>query len=469
MRINACRHDFATVVDENFNRGLVEEDTELENTVEGLQNDFANAFTALNRLIAVKFKDRLAFFEIISDESLFFVAAEEFKVEFVAGSINVDIKEQFAASTFNAVKSCCLFERKIRVVNAFAAHTFEFFGRNGINSVVFVDKLTRNGKHGRPAVGLFGEGTLPRSQPSDNEVTTFGIFHHCGCVEVETVIEREEIAAIEYALIVIKGTDHVTCLVNVVEHVAFVRNVLRRSNHYVLVAEMRKARAFPHGAFGVIGFGNGDDRFKRPIEEVIGLKQNDLRTRAVTNSVTDYAIIFAVVIPDFRIAEVDVGDNRGIVRNVNDGVFLLLREVNTVFGISKALTFGDIAAACTAGRIVAGRICCGRIDAALAVEPLRRVHKPELAFKLVTATAEAAIPVVPFVTFGKCAGRNGYRLMFPMAEILTCGMPPVHGTPVHGIRMILIENVILAFVVRKAVRIIEPTDRRRDVILGIPL
>ena len=59
--------------------------------------------------------------------------------------------------------------------------------------------------------------------------------------------------------------------------------------------------------------------------------------------------------------------------------------------------------------------------------------------------------------------------MFPVAKVFTRGVTPVHGTPVHGIRMILIENVIFALVVGKAVRVVEPANRRRDVILRIPL
>ena len=34
LRINASRHNFGTVVDENFNRGLVEENAELEDVAE---------------------------------------------------------------------------------------------------------------------------------------------------------------------------------------------------------------------------------------------------------------------------------------------------------------------------------------------------------------------------------------------------------------------------------------------------
>ena len=39
------------------------------------------------------------------------------------------------------------------------------------------------------------------------------------------------------------------------------------------------------------------------------------------DSVADSAIIFAVVLPNFGVTEVDVGNNRVVVGNVNDGVF----------------------------------------------------------------------------------------------------------------------------------------------------
>ena len=272
----------------------------------------------------------------------------------------------------------------------------------------------------------------------------------------------------ENALVVVERADHVARLVNVVEEATLRRDVLRRNNHDVLVAEMRKARAFPHSSLGIIRLGNGDDRFVVPVEEIAGLEQNDLGAGAVVDSVADNAVIFAVVVPDFGIAEVDIGDNRVVVRNVDDGIFFVLGEVDTVFGIGVALTLGDVAAARTAGRIDTGRIGRGGIDAARTVEALAGVHEPEFAFKFDAAAAEAAVPVVPFVTFGQRARRNCDRLVFPTAEIFARGMPPMHWTPVDGIRVVLVENVILPFVPAEAVRIVQPSAGRSNVILRIP-
>ena len=64
-RIDAGRHDFGicTVVDENFQRGLVEEHAELESIAEGLKYDFAFALTACARLVAIEREDCLAVFD----------------------------------------------------------------------------------------------------------------------------------------------------------------------------------------------------------------------------------------------------------------------------------------------------------------------------------------------------------------------------------------------------------------------
>ena len=294
------------------------------------------------------------------------------------------------------------------------------------------------------------------------------MFHHRGCVEVEAVVERKELAVRENALVVIEFADHVASLMNVVEKAPLRRNVLRGNNHNVIVAEMREARAFPHGAFGIIRLGNCDDGFVRPVEEIAGFKQNDLRAGAVVDSVADNAVIFALVFPDFRVAEVDIGDNRVPVRNVDNGIFFVLGEVNAVLGIDVALAFGNVAAAGAAGRIDTGRIGRGRIYAARTVEALTGIHEPEFAFKFKAAAAEAAVPVVPFVPFGKCARRNCDWLVFPTAEILARGMTPMHWTPVDGIGVVLIENVILPFVPAESVRIVQPPVRGRDVIFRVP-
>ena len=55
-----------------------------------------------------------------------------------------------------------------------------------------------------------------------------------------------------------------------------------------------------------------------------------------------------------------------------------------------------------------------------------------------------------------------------MNQIFADDVTPVHGTPLRGVRMILIEKMILPFVSAKAVWIVKPAYRRGYVIKRIP-
>ena len=93
---------------------------------------------------------------------------------------------------------------------------------------------------------------------------------------------------------------------------------------------------------------------------------------------------------------------------------------------------------------------------------MARVEQIELAVLLDAAAREAAICIVRMVW------EEGDRLALPMHEILARRMRPVHRPPLRLVRVVLIEEMVLAAKVGKAIRVIAPADARRNVEARIP-
>ena len=61
-------------------------------------------------------------------------------------------------------------------------------------------------------------------------------------------------------------------------------------------------------------------------------------------------------------------------------------------------------------------------------------------------------------------GRNGYRLMFPIHQVCTGGMSPMHISPHRTVRIVLIKQMINTIFIYHTVRIIHPAILRSEVI-----
>lgn len=60
-------------------------------------------------------------------------------------------------------------------------------------------------------------------------------------------------------------------------------------------------------------------------------------------------------------------------------------------------------------------------------------------------------------------GRQCRGKIRPAEQIPAFGMPPVHRSPYGIIGMVLVEQMIFALIIAKAIRIVHPTDHRRQV------
>ena len=72
---------------------------------------------------------------------------------------------------------------------------------------------------------------------------------------------------------------------------------------------------------------------------------------------------------------------------------------------------------------------------------------------------EAAGAVVRRGIRGQCTGQ-----ILPVQQVGTDGVTPVHGRPPHIVGVILIELVILPFIIREAVGVVEPAHIRSHVV-----
>ena len=90
------------------------------------------------------------------------------------------------------------------------------------------------------------------------------------------------------------------------------------------------------------------------------------------------------------------------------------------------------------------------------------IHEIEPAVLLNAAARKAAIRIIRPVR----VKRDGLAL--PVHEIAARHMSPMHRPPLRLIGIMLIEEMILAAEIGKAVRIIAPADPRRDVEPRVP-
>ena len=64
--------------------------------------------------------------------------------------------------------------------------------------------------------------------------------------------------------------------------------------------------------------------------------------------------------------------------------------------------------------------------------------------------------------------RQGYRQMLPVHQILTARVPPVHRSPLGGVRVMLIKGMVPAVEPHQTVWVVDPPGAGRQVIVRIP-
>ena len=223
---------------------------------------------------------------------------------------------------------------------------------------------------------------------------------------------------------------------------AFRLDALRRENQRLVAVELREIRALPHEALIAVRLGH--DMLELPVLKVFRLKDEHL-AHLVGRLRADDCVVAAVVLPDLRIAEVVILTRRDTLRQRDDRILLRLLEVDAIRADCESL-----------------RLDAVRLARLLQEVNVTRVEEVELAILLDAAAREAAICIVGMIR------KERDWLTLPVHEILARHMCPVHRPPLGLVRIVLVEEMVLAAKVGKAVRVIAPADTRRNVEARVP-
>ena len=219
-------------------------------------------------------------------------------------------------------------------------------------------------------------------------------------------------------------------------------DALRREDQRLVAVELREVRALPHEALIAVCLGH--DVLELPVLEVLRREDEHL-AHLVCRLCADDRVVAALVLPDLRIAEVMILARRDVLRQLDDRILLRLLEVDAVDADREIL-----------------RLDAVRLARLLQQVDMACIEQVELAVLLDATAREAAICIVRMIR------EERDRLTLPVHEILARRMRPVHRPPLRLVRVVLIEEMVLAAKVGKAIRVIAPADARRDVEARIP-
>ena len=219
-------------------------------------------------------------------------------------------------------------------------------------------------------------------------------------------------------------------------------DALRREDQRLMAVELREVRALPHEALIAVRLGH--DVLELPVLKILRLKDEHLAD-LVRRLRADDRVVASLVLPDLRIAEVMILARRDVLRQLDDRILLRLLEVDAVDADREVLRLNAV-----------------RLARLLQQVDMACIEQVELAVLLDATAREAAICIVRMIR------EERDRLTLPVHEILTRRMCPVHRPPFGLVRVVLIEEMVLAAKVGKAIRVIAPADARRDVEARIP-
>ena len=281
---------------------------------------------------------------------------------------------------------------------------------------------------------------FPVLHPADHHPAAVIGFQSLGSVEVKTVVDGLHIVPEQMIFLLIQLTDDAHIGVAGMELQAHRVHLLGIGQQDILAVQPEKVRALPHLAVLVVAGGQLVDIF--PVDSVLTLEIQDAAA-GVRGAVAHHHVVHPVLPPDFGVAEiVDTAAFRDVL-GTDDRICFVFLVVYTV-------TDGDA--------LGLERIDFSVLPAHIANTGIHQ-QMPSVGH-LHRAAGEAAVLVIIHVR-GYGDGKP-----LPLDEVLGLHMAPVHGPPLHIVGMILVKEVIFAFIGRKAVGIVDPADGGGDMELG---
>ena len=208
----------------------------------------------------------------------------------------------------------------------------------------------------------------------------------------------------------------------------------------LLAVQREEVRALPH--FAVLIVAAFQHRDKVPVEAVLALEQCRCAAAVLGQADGDGRVGAVGLPPDLGVPEVELAE---ALRQV----FLGQHRVAGRLFVVETVTDGN-ALGLDIPHLPIGLLFCNHAG----------VHQQLLAvIHLGGRAGEAAGAVVHRGIRGKCTGQ-----ILPVQQVGADRVTPVHGRPPHIVGVILIELVILPFVIREAVGVVEPAHIRSHVV-----
>ena len=216
---------------------------------------------------------------------------------------------------------------------------------------------------------------------------------------------------------------------------------LHGAEHQDLLAIQREeVRALPH--FAVLIVAAFQHRDKVPVEAVLALEQYRCAAVVLGPADSDGGVGAVGLTPDLGVPEVKLAE-------AFRQVFLGQHRVAGRLFVVETVTDGD-ALGLDIPHLPIGLLFCNHAG----------VHQQLPAvIHLGGRAGEAAGAVVHRGIRGKCTGQ-----ILPVQQVGADRVTPVHGRPPHIVGVILIELVILPFIIREAVGVVEPAHIRSHVV-----
>ena len=212
-------------------------------------------------------------------------------------------------------------------------------------------------------------------------------------------------------------------------------------HQHLLAVQLKEVGALPHNAvFAAAGVQNGD---VFPVETVGAVEQQGRAALCFALPDQHGGIAAVRLLPDLGVAEIKAAEAFGQAGFVQHGI---LSQLDVVEAISDGDALG--------------------------------LHIPGLAVRLLFP-ADAGVKQ-QLAAVGQLRGRAGETAVFvagavrgqgrgqivPVQQVGADGMAPMHGAPYRLVGVILVEQVVLALVIREAVGVVHPADVGGQVVGG---
>ena len=282
-------------------------------------------------------------------------------------------------------------------------------------------------------------GVRPCLQPCGHDAAAIRGKGGLGGVEVDAAVHQLHVFLGEGVGGLVVTADEGNHVVTVVE-LALGQHLHGAEHQDLLAVQREEVRALPH--FAVLIVAAFQHRDKVPVEAVLALEQCCCAAAVLGQADGDGGVGAVGFTPDLGVPEVELAE-------AFRQVFLGQHRVAGRLFVVETVTDGN-ALGLDIPHLPIGLLFCDHAG----------VHQQLPA--VVHLGGRAGETAGAIVCRGIRCERTGQIL--PVQQVCADGMTPVHGRPPHIVGVILIELVILPFIIREAVGVVQPAHIRSHVV-----